>query len=71
MPRFYLHLRRGPDREKDQDGAEFPDLPAARIEALRLARELRASGLPGIAAGLSFEIADESGRVLLRVPFPD
>jgi hypothetical protein len=44
----------------------FPDLYAALAEALRCIRELMADASP--LGRMRFEIADETGRVLLVVP---
>jgi hypothetical protein len=44
MPRFYLDLRRGNDElPNDHEPQEFPDLAAARTEAVESLRELSAN----------------------------
>jgi len=54
--------------------SEFPDLAAARDEALRLARgilEKEASSGKRLTQYRFVNIRDETGKVLLRVPFDD
>jgi len=54
--------------------SEFPDLAAARDEALRLAREIlekEASSGKRLTQYRFVNIRDETGKVLLRVPFDD
>ncbi len=71
MPRYYFHVRRG-HLTRDPDGAELPDIDAAR-------QARGQDGLPRLeraAAGgqennETFEITDESGEVVLRVPFSE
>ena len=42
MPRFYLHLFDESGFCEDQEGAELPDLPAARASAVRSLRDILA-----------------------------
>jgi len=73
MPKFYFHLYNDlnvPDRE----GAEFPDLPAARDNAVKQARALvgdtaRRNGQ--IVLGHRIDIEDEAGKVVDSVSFGD
>ncbi|QFU16521.1 DUF6894 family protein [Microvirga thermotolerans] len=67
MPRFYFNIRDGYELDEDEEGIELPDLEAARAEALATVEELR--GQLADAANIELEIADESGRRLLTVPF--
>ena len=73
MSHFYLHIRDGQWLVEDLDGADLPDLDAARTEAERSARALleiqRVDG--AVLAGQAFEIADASGQVLAVVPLRD
>ena len=77
MPRFRFHVR---DSDSDSDslledleGAEFPDLEAARAETVAASREVLAerikAGLP--LSGLQFEIRDEAGEMVATVPIRD
>jgi hypothetical protein len=72
MPRFHMNIRRGDVLLEDWEGQEFPSLSDARTEAVLSARELMAAR---IAAGkmpdghTKFEIADESGKTVLVMPF--
>jgi hypothetical protein len=72
MPRFHMNIRRGDVLLEDWEGQEFPSLSEARAEAVLSARELMAAR---VAAGkmpdghARFEIADESGKTVLVMPF--
>jgi len=68
--RFYFHLRAGDELLTDDEGADLPDVSAARREAELAARELLAEA---IRAGKeevpeAFVIADEGGREIDIVP---
>ncbi len=67
MPLFFFHLRDRDYLHEDSEGVELPDIHAALEEAARAIRELAAEPSE-IYYGLEFEIADSSGRVILRVP---
>jgi hypothetical protein len=74
MPRFYLHFRGSDGLGEDPEGIELPDIDAAHAEALRLARDMRLlwSDIPPEARHeLAFEIADETGKTVLTVPFSE
>jgi hypothetical protein len=66
MGHFYFHVRTGDHLIPDEEGADFPDLAAARCEAVLAAREVLAdaimSGKPDVPE--AFVIADERGRPL-------
>jgi hypothetical protein len=69
---FFLHVRDGDAVLADEEGGEFPSLAAVRTEAIARARELMSQGvLNGGKLGLErvFDIADETGRTVLMVPF--
>jgi hypothetical protein len=73
MPRFHMHIRHVDELLEDEEGEEFPSLVEARAEAVMAARELMAAA---VASGKkprhsSFEIADESGRIVLVMPFEE
>ena len=70
MPRYYFHIRGGPEAAEDLLGTELPDNPAARTYAERLARDLSAEevveGEPATEARL--EVEDEERRPLFTLP---
>ena len=74
MPRFHMNIRKGDELLEDWEGQVFPSLSEARTEAVRSARELMAARM---AAGkmpdghTKFEIVDESGKIVLVMPFEE
>lgn len=73
MARFYLHICNGTGFVEDEEGADYPDLDAARaaaMEGLRdvLAGELR-EGTLNIASFI--EIEDEHHALLATVTFAE
>ena len=73
MSRWYLHVHDGTTAFPDPDGGEFPDIEAAREEALVTAREVL---IDGIRIGQDrsswrVEVASESGKPLLMVLFSE
>jgi len=64
--RFYFHLRAGDELLIDDEGADLPDLSAARREAAQAARELLAEAIRAGKEEIpeAFVIADEDGRTL-------
>ena len=71
MPRYYFNIRSSTGLIVDPDGTDLPDLAAALTEAERSARELLADLLKAGATldGQVFEISDDSGELLARLPF--
>jgi hypothetical protein len=72
MPRYYFHVRAGSDLTRDAEGADLPDIDAARKQAVT--RACRAwSGRPPDSTENNemFEIADENGQIVLKVPFSE
>jgi hypothetical protein len=74
MSRYYLHLRNEGEYIRDPEGADFANVEAAKLEAVRSAREIIAdeiySGSP-VDLRDSIEVADTEGRTVLTVPFSD
>jgi hypothetical protein len=68
MPLYYFHIRNGSDLEQDPEGSELPNLETAHAEALIAARELTGA-IPELNNDTLIEVADETGRTLLCVPF--
>lgn len=73
MPRFHSNMRDSDSLLEDLEGADFPDLDAARADAAAASREVLAerieAGLP--LGGLRFEIRDEAGQLVATVPIRD
>jgi hypothetical protein len=71
MPRYFFHIRTGDAVIRDPDGSDLPNLDAAHAEARQAARDLLAALLKegGVLDGQVFEISDEAGSVLERMPF--
>jgi len=66
MALYYFHVRTELGLVEDEDGVDLPDLAAVMHEALASAHEFLAEvDGPGF---LAFEVADEGGCVVLRVP---
>jgi hypothetical protein len=70
-----MNIRKGDELLEDWEGEEFPSLSEARTEAVQSARELMSAR---IAAGkmpdgkhTRFEIADDSGKTVLIMPFEE
>ena len=57
---------------KDCEGADFPNVEAAKVEAVRSAREIISEEMRSespVHLGDSIEVADSEGRTVLNVPF--
>jgi hypothetical protein len=71
VPRFYFHVREGEKLTLDTEGTELADLAAVRHEAVHAAKEAL---IDAIRTDHSFdhqvfEIADEDGAVVFKLPF--
>ena len=76
MPRFYMHVRDGADLIEDSEGIDFPDLNAARHEALTTAKESVAEHLLGggrlsEAMRRCLMIVDENGMTVSAVSYAE
>jgi hypothetical protein len=71
MPRYFFNIRTSDGIIEDPDGSELADLDEARQEASKSARHLLADLLRAgeILDGQTFEITDDDGAVLDRIPF--
>ena len=70
MTLYHFHIRNEVGLVEDEDGFNLPDVSHVRDEALRTAREFFADG--GSARdGLEFEVTDDTGHVVLRMPIQD
>lgn len=72
MPRFYFHLYTD-STSCDDEGKEFPDLPAAWQQALTYARDMAAVTVREGYLNLShrIDVADKAGEVLATLSFRD
>jgi hypothetical protein len=70
MPLYYLHIRNGTKLELDPDGIELPDMNAAVLDALRVARELLGE-VSDLGRETVIEIAEETGLASRTIPFSD
>ena len=68
MPRYFFHRADGVF-DPDQEGTEFPDLAAARIEAIRFAASSMLDDPQEVWKGHNFriEVSDEAGMLLCTV----
>lgn len=73
MPVFHLHIVTSDDLVPDKEGSVFPDLAAARDEAIRGARSLLSDEVLRGEMDLqqSIRIHDETGRHLVTVRFDE
>lgn len=73
MPRFYFHLHERATVCLDGEGRDLPDLAAARVHAIRDARDVMCGDVIAgrLALDSSIDIADEAGAILLAVPFSE
>ena len=68
MPRFFLDVREGSRFVSDEDGAEFPDLSAAEMEAANAAAEIGRDLLPkSDARAVTIEVRNEHDQRVLTV----
>jgi hypothetical protein len=70
VPLYYFHLANGEDYLADELGQDLPDLPTARLHALKAAGQMIAEEL---ATGrerlhLTIFIEDEAGERLMTLP---
>ena len=70
MPRFHFNVYDGSGLT-DDEGCDFPDWSAARLDAVRLAGEfLRNNPKSALSCDAwRLEVADETGLVLFRLDF--
>ena len=73
MPRFFFHLDDGTRLDQDGEGEEFSDLEAARIAAMRFAREVVAERLvtEENLQKLRVLVTDAGGRELATIRWLD
>ena len=73
MPQLYLHIHDGKELIQDDVGANFHGVEEARREAVSAAQEIACKSMltRRRLRNWAFEITDQDGKVLLRVPFKD
>ena len=74
MTRYFFHVRdEDGDVSCDREGQDLPDLEAARREAISANREMLGERIlhGGSLNHRQIEIADETGKILLRVDARD
>src|ERR1700758_400689 len=73
MPRFFFHFTSQNDVSRDEVGTVFPSLEAAYLDSCQSALEMSIDKLRAREDPIndSVEIADESGRHLMNIPFSE
>jgi hypothetical protein len=77
MPRYFLHLRYPAAEDgfaRDEEGDELEDASALRQHVMDTARDLmRGARLKAIPAWVqcTFEVTDETGTIVLTLPFSE
>jgi uncharacterized protein DUF6894 len=73
MPRFYLHLCNGTGFTEDAEGKDYPNVDAARADAITALRDVLAGEMKqGQLLPASFiEVEDENHNLVLTVAFAD
>ena len=73
MTHYFFHICSRTERIQDREGADFETLEAALAEARLAAREILAEDLRKgrIDETRLFEIVDEWGQLVARLPFRD
>ncbi|GJE17887.1 DUF6894 family protein [Methylobacterium marchantiae] len=76
MPRYFLNLRDADGLHHDLEGDEFESMGDLRDDVMISVKQIVADALVGgstlsDALDRSFEIADETGRIVLTVSFSE
>lgn len=73
MTHYFFHICSRTERIEDREGADFDTLDAALAEARLAAREILAEDLRKgyVDETRLFEIVDERGELMARVPFKE
>ena len=72
MPRYFFHVRDGASRTEDREGVELSDVEAARKHAVKAACRIWSKNPPDVGQNdQTFEVADETGTIVLRVSFSE
>jgi hypothetical protein len=70
---FFFNVRSDRSFDVDDEGLDLPSVDAARLEAIKSAREMVAELILYDQAidGMRFEVMDEAGNLLITLPFRD
>jgi hypothetical protein len=70
---FFFNVRSDRSFDVDDEGLDLPSVDAARLEAIKSAREMVAELILYDQAidGMRFEVTDEAGNLLITLPFRD
>jgi hypothetical protein len=73
MRRYFFNFRKGDEISRDRRGMWLPDIEAARDEAIQVWGDLIAVALLSGETPMDceYEIADDSGEVLLTIPLAE
>lgn len=73
MPHFYFHVHNGTGETQDEEGADLPDMGAARERALAAIRSILREELGRGLLDLDgmIRITDQGDQPLLDVPFTE
>jgi len=73
MPRYFFHVRDDGRLFEDLEGIELPDIPDVEAWLLKAASEVLSEDewQGERTEGRSFEIVDDTGQIVLIVPFGD
>ena len=73
MPTYFLDLINGDELVEDDQGEDFADIEAAKLEGLASARELLADAAKKgiLATSPVYLIRNAAGDILAKVPFKD
>ena len=73
MTSYHFHMRGGEDRSLTPDGVQLADLDAAKIEALRNAREIMAHDvlMGRLDVNLYIDVRGDEGELVYSLSFRD
>lgn len=73
MVHFFFHFSQGPQLSRDEEGSDFASLEDAYLDVHRAIQEMWEELLSARCdpRDCAFEICDESGRMLMIVPFTE
>ena len=74
MPRFFFHLRGGPNSFSPDDmGLDFPDVEAAYLDAFQAAKDMAQEWLTKgqNPRDYVFEVVNAAGELVLELPFSE
>jgi hypothetical protein len=73
MPRYYLSVRYRDHLFQDEEGEDIPSAIEMKVRALETARDLIRTPSLAIPDWLdcTLEVTDETGTMVLSIPFPD